>query len=133
MWPHQQNAGSHRTLRYVALYCIALVAAERLAGKSCRFQRRQQAQTPRTPRCSYTPVLNILKCTEKVAGSPPEGWPADLPAPEETAGVDAKDADEVAEATGAYAAAALFSASWQLREAGALWLERCLLPAVRHP
>jgi len=56
-----------------------------------------------------------------------------LPAPEETAGADAKDADEVAEATGAYAAAALFSASWQLREAGALWLERCLLPAVRRP
>jgi len=65
------------------------------------------------------------------AGPPPDGWPADLPAPEAPAGADAKDADEVAEATGPYAAAALASAAWQLREAGALWLERCLLPDAR--
>lgn len=37
----------------------------------------------------------------------------------------------MAEATGPYAAAALASAAWQLREAGALWLERCLLPDAR--
>lgn len=65
------------------------------------------------------------------AGPAPEGWPADLPPPEQPAGADAKDADEAAEAVGAYAAAALVSPAWQLREAGALWLERCLLPGVR--
>ncbi|KAK9826468.1 hypothetical protein WJX81_002603 [Elliptochloris bilobata] len=65
-------------------------------------------------------------------GPPPEGWPAELPAPEQPVGADAKDADEVAEAVGPYAAAALVSAAWQLREAAALWLERCLLPGLEE-
>ena len=78
------------------------------------------------------PLPRLRSClTASCAGPAPGGWPADLPAPEQPAGMDAKDADEAAEAVGAYAAAALVSPAWQLREAGALWLERCLLPGVR--
>jgi hypothetical protein len=44
-------------------------------------------------------------------------WPADLPAPEPLTPADAKDAQPLLDLLGDYTVRAMFSKSWQLREA----------------
>lgn len=56
----------------------------------------------------------------------PPGFPPDLPAPESLSPADAKDAEAIIEALGEYTARALFSKTWQLREAALISIEKVL-------
>lgn len=54
----------------------------------------------------------------KAAGDlAPKGFPADLPVPEQLKSADVKDAQPVIDLVGDYVARAMFSKTWQLREA----------------
>ena len=56
----------------------------------------------------------------------PEGFPPDLPAPEPLPLADAKDAEALIEAVGEYTVRALYSKTWQLREAALMSIEKVL-------
>lgn len=56
----------------------------------------------------------------------PPGFPPDLPAPEPLPLADAKDAEALVEALGEYTVRALFSKTWQLREAALMSIEKVL-------
>ena len=56
----------------------------------------------------------------------PPGFPPDLPAPEALSLADAKDAEALIEALGEYTVRALFSKTWQLREAALMSIEKVL-------
>ena len=56
----------------------------------------------------------------------PEGFPPDLPAPEPLPLGDAKDAEALIEAVGEYTVRALYSKTWQLREAALMSIEKVL-------
>ena len=63
-------------------------------------------------------------------GEPPTDWPTDLLHPEALSPANAKEADDVSELVGNYVAAALYSKTWQLREAGLNHLQACLSKLV---
>ena len=56
----------------------------------------------------------------------PEGFPPDLPAPEQLSLADAKDAEALIDALGEYTVRALYSKTWQLREAAMISIEKVL-------
>lgn len=56
----------------------------------------------------------------------PPGFPPDLPAPEALSPADAKDAEALTDILGEYTARALFSKTWQLREAALMSIEKVL-------
>ena len=56
----------------------------------------------------------------------PPGFPPDLPAPEPLPAADVKDAEPLIDALGEYTARALYSKTWQLREAALISIERVL-------
>ncbi|DBB10866.1 TPA: hypothetical protein ACH3X3_007335 [Trebouxia sp. C0006] len=56
----------------------------------------------------------------------PEGFPPDLPAPEPLPLADAKDAEALIDAVGEYTVRALYSKTWQLREAALMSIEKVL-------
>ena len=59
----------------------------------------------------------------------PPGFPPDLPAPEALSLADAKDAETLIDILGEYTVQALFSKTWQLREAALMSVEKA---AVRE-
>ena len=76
----------------------------------------------------------LISCSQRVfagIGEPPTDWPKDLPHPEALSPANAKEADDVSELVGGYIAAALYSKSWQLREAGLNHLQAYLVKLVR--
>ena len=56
----------------------------------------------------------------------PEGFPPDLPAPEPLPLADAKDVEALIDAVGEYTVRALYSKTWQLREAALMSIEKVL-------
>ncbi|KAL3152527.1 hypothetical protein ABBQ32_001559 [Trebouxia sp. C0010 RCD-2024] len=56
----------------------------------------------------------------------PPGFPPDLPAPEPIPPADAKDAEALIDALGEYTVRALYSKTWQLREAALISIEKVL-------
>ena len=56
----------------------------------------------------------------------PPGFPPDLPAPEPIPPAEAKDAEPLIDALGEYTVRALYSKTWQLREAALISIERVL-------
>lgn len=56
----------------------------------------------------------------------PDGFPPDLPAPEPLSLADAKDAEALIDAVGEYTVRALYSKTWQLREAALMSIEKVL-------
>lgn len=56
----------------------------------------------------------------------PPGFPPDLPAPESLSLADAKDAEAMIEILGEYTVRALYSKTWQLREAALMSIEKVL-------
>ncbi|KAK9803394.1 hypothetical protein WJX72_004936 [[Myrmecia] bisecta] len=60
------------------------------------------------------------------SGHAPEGFPADLPAPEPLASADEKDAEPLLEVLGDYTVRCLFSKTWQLRDAALQRVDRVL-------
>lgn len=68
--------------------------------------------------CAGDGLIFQTVCAGSDVGAPPEGWPKELPHPEPLSPANAKEADDVLELLGPYTAAALYSKTWQLREAG---------------
>ena len=66
------------------------------------------------------------RCTPVTAEHLPEGFPPDLPAPEPLPLADAKDAEALVDAVGEYTVRALYSKTWQLREAALMSIEKVL-------
>lgn len=56
----------------------------------------------------------------------PPGFPSDLPAPEPIPPAEAKDAEALIDALGEYTVRALYSKTWQLREAALVSIEKVL-------
>ena len=56
----------------------------------------------------------------------PPGFPPDLPAPEPIPPAEAKDAEALIDALGEYIVRALYSKTWQLREAALISIEKVL-------
>lgn len=56
----------------------------------------------------------------------PPGFPPDLPAPEPIPSAEAKDSEALVDALGEYTVRALYSKTWQLREAALISIEKVL-------
>lgn len=76
-------------------------------------------------------LTSLEKATAVGSGEAPEDWPKDLPHPEALSPASAKEADDVSELVGGYVAAASYSKTWQLREAGLNYLQAYLIKLVR--
>jgi len=76
--------------------------------------------------CVFPPIYMWNQRTLVPAEHLPEGFPPDLPAPEPLPLADAKDAEALIDAVGEYTVRALYSKTWQLREAALMSIEKVL-------
>ena len=72
------------------------------------------------------PRFISTSCMHVSAEHLPTGFPPDLPAPEPLPLADAKDAEALIDAVGEYTVRALYSKTWQLREAALMSIEKVL-------